>query len=634
MRKNFLKKMLSTVLVLTLVIAMMPVMNVFAEAAGEMSGVRIEYPTYGKDYTGSEMTALPSGNKGFDRSKTLIEAVTYGTSFERVEWLGGTATTGWQAGAATIRAGVAGQYGAYKIRVPKAGKYLVNVQYRKRTDGGTGIMYIIPGNTEDIAVAIANDQYKVIDGLVFSGSSNEGANVVFSDTATDDTFGTVYWEADKADEYIVVWKVTEKSKRIGPANLILDGCGDTKVPALVGKIELSDTELVAGENAEITAKLYNGMNGTAAENVTYRSSDSSIISVEGTTVTAKKAGEAILYAEAEGFGNSVALDVTVAAPADAPTELTENVIFAAGAAIEYKIGDGQYTTLSPNVVESISVGSEVTVKANDVDNFAGWVRGTENSKNWISNESEYTFTIMSHTYLTPVYTETEETDAQQVVEFWNENKEYLGSADVADGKATAPVATLTGHSFSAWHLSETDILPLENGSVNVSGIADAIIRAVAKHNAVNNFGKTIPNSNASATYWKRGDDIVAYGTSYDFYKWSGDETITYGTDAIENKPLIVLDSTPVDGAYMIEYDKGNALKIVEAGIIFGGDDDIVIGSTDGSKAASQRNGDHGQFCAKSNAKSNYDYARGYLIYKGTDNKLYVIYTAAVATIAE
>ncbi|MBR2181151.1 MAG: hypothetical protein IJ949_04585, partial [Oscillospiraceae bacterium] len=82
---------------------------------------------------------------------------------------------------------------------------------------------------------------------------------------------------------------------------------------------------------------------------------------------------------------------------------------------------------------------------------------------------------------------------------------------------------------------------------------------------------------------------------------------------------------------------------VEAGILFGSDTDINIGSTDGSKAASQRNGvdgdegddnGHGQFCAKPNAKGSSDYARGYLIYKGTDNKLYVIYTAAVTTTAE
>ncbi len=317
-------------------------------------------------------------------------------------------------------------------------------------------------------------------------------------------------------------------------------------------------------------------------------------------------------------------------PTNAPVELTGNINFAAGADIEYRIGEEQYAKLSANDVKSIQVGTKITVKANDVDNFAGWVRGTKDSKNWISDKSEYTFTLMSHTYLTPVYTEA--TGAEQVVEFWNENKEYLGTADVADGKATAPVATLTGHSFDAWHVSEETILPLdESGSVNVSDIADAIIRAVAKHNAEEDFGKAISKTNENATYWKRGNDIVAYGTSYDFYQWNGEPTITYGEEEITQNPIVVLDSTPVDGAYMIEYDKGSAAEIVEAGILFGSDDDIVINSTDGSKAASQRNDDHGQFCAKPNAKGSSTYARGYLIYRAADNKLYVIYTTAVAT---
>ncbi|MBQ2741521.1 MAG: hypothetical protein IJF32_01815, partial [Oscillospiraceae bacterium] len=426
-------------------------------------------------------------------------------------------------------------------------------------------------------------------------------------------------------------KIADGSKgAMQPANLIFDGCGDEKTDALVGEITLSDTELVAGDNATISSSLYNGKTGAVVNGTVTYSCDSDVLTVSGTTVIANKAGNATLYAAVTGYPNKVALGVTVAA-ANAPVELTKNVNFASGADIEYKISEGEYTALSANDVKSITVGSKITVKVNDDgDNFAGWVRGTENSKNWISDESEYTFTIMSHTYLTPVYTETKETEAEQVVEFWNENKEYLGTSDVADGKATAPVATLTGHSFSAWHVSYEDILPLENGSVNVSGITDAIIRAVAKHTAVGGFGTKLPNSNASATYWKRGDDIVAYGTSYDFYKWSGDETITFGTETIENKPLVVIDEASVDGAYMIEYDKGNAAEIVEAGILFGSTADIHIGSTDGSKAASQRNGDHGQFCAKPNTDSGYDYVRGYLIYRA-ENKLYVIYTNALAT---
>ena len=92
-----------------------------------------------------------------------------------------------------------------------------------------------------------------------------------------------------------------------------EACGDEKVDALVGEIELSDTELVVGENATITSKLYNGMDGKVAETATYTSSDSGVLSVDGTTVKANKPGKVTLYAEIEGFSNKVALDVTVTA---------------------------------------------------------------------------------------------------------------------------------------------------------------------------------------------------------------------------------------------------------------------------------------------------------------------------------
>ena len=617
MKTKALKKIIAMVIVATLIVAVFPAMPVFAEETEvAMSGVRIEYPTCAKN-SGQTSTT-------FEGTEPLPGCISYKNSSGRIEWLPSTASSlSWNRGAISIQAGQVGQYGAYKIRVPNAGKYNGTVQYRIRPGSATGKMYILPISEKDnIANAIKNEQAKVT--VAFSdGTTDQGGAAAFNNAEFE-------WEAPSAGEYIVVW-VAETVGAMRPANIILDGCGDEKVDALVGEITLSDTELVAGDNATITSALYNGYTGAViTEAVTYTSSDASVLSVEGASVTAEKAGNATLYAEVAGYPNKVALEVNVA-EANAPVELTENVNFASGAAIEYKIGEGEYTSLSANDVKSIPVGAKITVKVNDDDNFAGWVRGTENSKNWISDESEYTFTIMSHTYLTPIYTETKATDAEQVVEFWNENKEYLGTSDVVDGKATAPVATLTGHSFSAWHISVEDILPLESGSVNVFGIADAIIRAVAKHNAANGFGTTIQNSNAAATYWKRGEDIVAYGSSYDFYKWSGDEDITFGTETVENKPLVVLDTTSVDGAYMIEYDKGDATEIVEAGILFGSDADIVIGSTDGSKAVSQRNDNHGQFCAKPNTESSCDYVRGYLIYRA-DNKLYVIYTNALTTV--
>ncbi len=322
-------------------------------------------------------------------------------------------------------------------------------------------------------------------------------------------------------------------------------------------------------------------------------------------------------------------------PTNAPTELIGNIAFAAGADIQYKVGDGSYTNITANNTAQIPVGDSVTVKVTDTTNFAGWVRGTADSGVWVSSDPEYKFNIMSPTYLTPIYT-TPEANATHSVEFWDENGAYVDTITATDGKAVLPTSGygVVGGELNGWWLNETTKL------LAGDDVAEGITRAVAQYN-YGDFGKGIFNSDDSAKYWKRGDDIVAYGNTYNFYQWDGAEDITFGVEEIEKNPLVVLDSTPVDGAYMIEYDKGNASEIVEAGILFGSTAEIHIGSTDGSKAASQRNGvddgindGHGQFCAKPNTESNYDYARGYLIYKGTDNKLYVIYTTAVATSAQ
>ena len=351
----------------------------------------------------------------------------------------------------------------------------------------------------------------------------------------------------------------------------------------------------------------------------------------------------------EVYINSLTLTAEIEnEPTNTPTELTGNITFGAGDAIQYKkTTDTEFKTLAANGVDSTSfvAGDSVTVKVTDTINFAGWVRGTEDNGVWVSSDAEYTFSIISPTYLTPIWTSAP-AEGSKKVEFWNENGAYIDSSDVTDGMAEVPATEdvkLAGYTFSGWWTDAQTQLTLTDGAVNVSALSDAIIRAVAKHNAVNSFGTPIFKTNANATHWKRGGVTVAYGTDYTFYQWNGVPTITACEGNVEKNPLVVLDSTPVDGTYMIEYDKGNAAEIVEAGILFGSDDDINIGSTDGSKAASQRNGvdadegddnGHGQFCAKPNTESNYDYARGYLIYRGTDNKLYVIYTAAVSTSAQ
>lgn len=482
---------------------------------------------------------------------------------------------------------------ALKIKVPVNGNYkVINATAFCQTNASSNVdIYILPMDL----VVTTNDTFngQTLSEVFAHGSAVYGSFIINTETNTtlDIKAGqSLRVDAKKFNEL----GISEDAKKKCKAVSINANNSKSATKAESANAELTNAQAIELEgDTEYILLLCNMV-------------DSKAINIESLTLTAEPEAEQ--------------------PEEDTPVELSGNIAFAAGANVRYKIGNGTYTSISANNTVQIPVASSVTVKVTDTEDFAGWVRGTKDSGVWVSSDPKYEFYIMSPTYLTPVYTTPEET-ATHAVEFWDENGAYVETVTATDGKAVFPDEDkygLVGGSFNGWWLNETTKL------LAGDDVAEGITRAVARYD-YGNFGTKVPNSEASAKYWKRGDDIVAYGSTYDFYQWSGEPTITFGTDEIENKPLVVLDSTPVDGAYMIEYDKGNASEVVEAGILFGSDTDINIGSTDGSKAASQRNENHGQFCAKPNTESNYNYARGYLIYKGTDSKLYVIYTAAVAT---
>ncbi len=291
---------------------------------------------------------------------------------------------------------------------------------------------------------------------------------------------------------------------------------------------------------------------------------------------------------------------------------------------------------SGNTVYQFDRADEITVKAGaapDGKRFKAWIQGTADNGIWKSSDEEYTFKMMTHTYLTAVY-EDVSTDDSYIVEYYNENGKYYAT-EKANG--TTPVLpenpTLTGYTFDMWTLDG------ETKFDESSLLAEKLTRAVAKYNAnaittnhsvkyngqtfTDPFGTEISVSDPKATHWLRDGRIVSYGTEYTHYIWDG--TSIYCSYApVEKDPVVIIEDTLVDGANMIEYDAGNK-KIVEVGILFG--TATVDVSSCRYKATSQWNKNHGQFTASRN--SDEAYARGYLIYD--DGGVYkVIYTDAVA----
>ena len=139
-----------------------------------------------------------------------------------------------------------------------------------------------------------------------------------------------------------------------------------------------------------------------------------------------------------------------------------------------------------------------------------------------------------------------------------------------------------------------------------------------------NFGTLISAEDSKAKYWLRDGQIVKFGTTYDYYIWDATNIMSSYDTATAIRPTVVLDKNSVDGAYMIEYDKGNQ-TIAEVGILFGSSAKMTVDSCN-SNATSQWNRAHGQFSAAPYGDE--AYARGYMIY-GTAGNYKVIYTDAI-----
>ncbi|MBQ6698713.1 MAG: hypothetical protein IJN09_06680 [Oscillospiraceae bacterium] len=295
--------------------------------------------------------------------------------------------------------------------------------------------------------------------------------------------------------------------------------------------------------------------------------------------------------------------------------------------------EGNLAILNP------SRGAELSVSAPEVSGykFIGWKAGTANEagNGELANtakfvkdlEQEDIFTVYTSTFLTAVYEELAPADdAAQIVEFWNLDGSYLGqkTVDKIEEEGGLPTTSLIGHTFNGWFTAE-DV------ALDIARIVEKVTHAVASYTAdtavninyvrVNGedqetavaYGteiECVDINPSKVTHWLRDGKVVSYDQTYKYYVWDM-TNIASSYAPIEKKPLVVLDGETVSGAYMIEYDKGNADAIVEVGILFGTGTPTVESKSEIFK--SQRGDNHGQFAAKP-TDSSYT-ARGYMIYE-------------------
>ncbi|MBQ2741888.1 MAG: Ig-like domain-containing protein [Oscillospiraceae bacterium] len=556
----------------------------------------------------------------FTSDTTDPATVTYADTNGYWRWIEGPSGMKFHDNLGLWKGMTAGQYVAVGIYIPAAGRYNINYQYGTRSVANSpstdSSLWILPASAERNIAEAMSETLPVIAGIDHTGTGSTGNSLVGG-------FGYTFPEAG---EYIAVVKANVGGA-VGIRYLSFEGVGGSD--SVYGSVKLDKAELEIGETAAATSSLYRSLMASGTKftkfesGIVFTSSNEKVATVaEDGTVTAVGAGKATISAEVPGYltGHVIGTDITVNA-AEAP----ETVSFAALANIAGVTIEGTGSVIDGTVAR----GTEITLTAPEVEGykFIGWKRGSAATGKFIADapQKDFEYTALSNGCLTAMYDEVN--PAETAVEFWNGNGEHLETVAVVDGALEKEVdePSLIGFEFDDWYVNDSEIF-------DVTNVLSGIVRAVARYNdkaqtfTVNGEGSYSYDSAVDFTSetegaWKRNGNVVAYGDSYTYYVWDS-ANVEFVSGVSEKAPVVILEYSAKHGAYMIEYDKGSALEIAEAGILFGNGTPTVSGGAM-EKFTSQRSVSHGQFTAK---PENLSYnAVGYIVYKDVDNTYKVIY---------
>lgn len=448
-------------------------------------------------------------------------------------------------------------------------------------------------------------------------------------------------------------------------------------------------------SAMLSGKHLNGytLDGTKDNNnyIKVSSSDESIVSVTDTnaaldseaiyasgykpvyTLTAHKSNaSATITVEAIVDGDCVAEKTFTVSVAKSDTdEYNSEATFAWGTTLPDSLKDK--VTVTEKDGASVSAGEITASKGttyvlsaepeiSDGDTtykFIGWKRGATGSGAvaFIGYEVEDEYTVWSNTYITAVYDEIKETD-EKTVEFYDQDGFYLGAMTESQLETNGLPTNnpkLLGHTFSKWQYVDNGVTKEFTATTELT---EKVTRVVALQTPAKvaitykneNDGivaektydydqevNALGDSNLSdVKYWKllvgNSEKTVRTSNGYNFYAWENATIKAYTVDveATDKSPKVVLHGTPRDDSYMIEYDRySSSYTIVEAGILLGGTETISILSCDKKYTSAKGGRAHGQFAAP---HENYDYVRGYIIYKtNSTGALSVVYTDTMPT---
>lgn len=581
-----MKKLLSLLLVLTLIIGVVP--TAFAGNATELASITYQFTEDAeRSSKNPERLELKAGNW---RYKEYPETDDFSKKWK---YLGTTISVAQQKNiyiyiGDSILTNIAnkGEWLAFGIKVPKTAAYKLTA----------GRAYIYKNGTTDLEMYVAELTQELAEKF------SEG-NIIYGKVSLAE--GEELYAREGATLFADLG-VSDVCTMVGKSNICNKGT------AAVSDMTITDTnEVFLDSNKEYILIFNQG------------SDESGAITPASITFTEQ--------VEKDNWGSTV--------PAETPVSksvftATTNIPDIAEVVIDGKSGNLQ-------ILNGVA-GREISVVAPDVDGytFIGWKRGVADENN-IETDGTSKLTalnqndaikVYTNTFLTAVYEKNEATVSDNpIIKFWNQDKSYLGAIEKNDIKEL-PEMTLIGHSFIGWFTALGKELVLDDVYADTNAVAkyteNEILTGEEKVN-VNGvpigdsiYGAAVPCEEEGATHWVRDGKVVAYGEKYTHYIWDATDIRSENVE-IEKKPLVVLDDTIVDGAYMIEYD-GAGKEIVEVGVLFSVAGTIPDIGSAFDKYVSQRDVNHGQLAAKP-SNEEYTAARGYMIYK--DNGVsYVIYS--------
>ena len=487
-------------------------------------------------------------------------------------------------------------------------------------------------------------------------------NITFTPVEEIPSYGeldcTVDGEAAKTSYSVANGDVLSVSAMLSAKHLNGYNLDGTKDSENYIKITSSNPEVISVTDTEAaldSAKIYASGYKPVYTLTALRSNASAIITVEaivdGKSIASKEFTVLVAKSDADTYEPSASFAWGTTLPS---MLVAGNVSVAEKDGVPVNVGS---ITASKGTTYTLSAKNEI-VDGDTTYKFIGWKRGvtSNGAAAFIGYETEDEYTVWSNTYITAVYDKISDSDEKRV-EFYNQDSYYLGYMTESQFEANGiPTKTpkLLGHTFSKWQYVDA------NGETKEftadTKLTENVTRVVAlqiptkvtityknENNEVteektydyDGVVDALADSGISdVTYWTilAGDNEKTVRTSngYSFYAWANTTLKGYTGEVTEKLPKAVLHNTPHDDSYMIEYDiYSKAYTIVETGILLGDSESISLLSCEKKYTSAKGGRAHGQFAAP---HENYDYVRGYIIYKTNETgAISVVYTDAITT---